>query len=351
MTPSTIAYYGVDDARTTREIVHTLRLQAGPQEERFAVVLHRVDSPPLTLVLDGPGTLGPRKLLGATVASPAPLWPGPDQCPVAQPIDEIDAWDLTLPPGASSTLTLTQPANLIRVPTQPLVFRRVWTLSPILTDDTRGTLAQPINAESPTPLLAGLAAAAIDLRVGITGTGPVIGYSNELTAPIKPGLTLTGWRSPVGSSIPVRLWVFDPGKTLPRLLAQVLPGADGRFTYRWLPPQPGTYELYGDWPGQPGLVEATRSPCHGPLIHMLAPPKLSAAAAAQKAASSLRRTFGRSYRHATNKTITCRRQSPTGFACAYRFTVRHRHTGTILVSTDSGTIKSMVHRTTPTPRS
>jgi len=259
-TPSTITYFGPRDPRTTRAVVHRLRLEAGPQDEHLSVSTFERG-----LSIEGPGVIGERGL-GSGHGDDFGF-PGRDGCPGRADPFVAETVEVTLPANTQSTISATEKLDLQRAPTSDSGFEFSWTVAPYT---GQGLAPYPIKVSSvrePPFALAGIAGSELLLRAGRRGSADTIGDRQTLRVKPRSRLTLRGTITPARAGERITLWHLVPGIKRVKRLARVTVGPDGRFVYRrWRPVKVGRHELLATYAGVPGQVEATRSPCGGPQV-------------------------------------------------------------------------------------
>ncbi len=264
-TPSTITYYGAQDPRTTRTVVHRLHLQAGPQGEHLSVQVFERG-----LSIEGPGMIGERSSGGGHGDDFG--FPGRDGCPGQATPFSSETVEVTLPANTMSTLSVTSELGLRRAPTNADAFARSWLVGsyPVGRPLPNGTYTYAFDfhaVREPPFALAGIAGSELLLRAGRRGSADTIGDRQTLRVKPRSRLTLRGTITPARAGERITLWHLAPGIKRVKRLARVTVGPDGRFVYRrWRPVKVGRHELLATYAGVPGQVEATRSPCGGPQV-------------------------------------------------------------------------------------
>ena len=258
--PADITYWGRGDPRTTRQVVHTLAVQAGPEGERL--VVSTSSASPVTLT--GPGQLVPFGGLSSARAEGERL-AGRDACPPrTTTLGASVLYRLELPPGASSVLHYTDELSLTAAPRDPAPFTAGWSLR---AQDDADAGPPPLHIGEDPPRLLGILATALTLRAGRTGSGEAIDDRESIQVRARTDMTLSGTLSYArrGEGIVVR--AFAPGVRGTVLIGTARVDRHGRFLLRhWRPRRAGLWELFATYAGRPGSVERTRSPCSGPRV-------------------------------------------------------------------------------------
>lgn len=270
-TPSTIAYYGAHDSRTTRTVVHRLRLQAGPEGEHLFVETFERG-----LSIEGPGVIGERSL-GRGHADDFGF-PGRDGCPGQAAPFSSETVEVTLPANTTSTLSATSQLDLQRAPLNADAFDLSWDFGsyPVGRPLPNGTYSYPPDfhvVREPPFAFVGLAGSDLVLRAGRRGAAKTIGARQVLSVKPRSRITLRGSITPARPGKPITIWHLAPGVKRVQRLAVVPADPRGRFVYRgFRPARAGRHELYASYAGVRGRTEATRSPCGGPQVLVRRPP-------------------------------------------------------------------------------
>jgi hypothetical protein len=269
LSPSTIAYYGPNDQRTTRTVQSRLTVTAGPQDERVIVEETHMRVGEGDPVVEGVATLtaiSASTLVGDDFGSP-----GRDGCRPGGYALTTSRYELALPANSTSTIVFTRPLSRTSAPHGVAEFTTGFVLAPTPAAGERERLVGEIVVTTPPPVLAGLVGARLVLRAGRSGAGvaKTIGAREGLAVKAGAALTLSGYLDRARGGERVTIWAYAPRTTTPRRLAVVRVGRNGRFMYRpWRPSAAGTWELYASWPGRAGTVERVRSGCGGPQVHV-----------------------------------------------------------------------------------
>ncbi|HEV7808163.1 MAG TPA: hypothetical protein VGO80_20290 [Solirubrobacteraceae bacterium] len=267
--PASIAYYGPDDPRTTRELEQRLHLRAAAVDEHLVLSVSLDDGPwsPGAATIEGGGTLGAPKLRSAISATSVTSGRGGCQSPTSS--GRTLSFDLLLPAGTSSTISFSGPLRLGRAPAGASAFVQRWELARAADGPTAGSSAPPpyeLAVRSPSVTLAGVRAASVTLRVGPTGSARAVDDGERLVVRARRRLTVSGHVSGAQHGDSVMIWRFSPGTTVAKPLARVHVDRHERFRHSWRPRRRGPWDLYATYAGHPGLLEAARSPCGGPRV-------------------------------------------------------------------------------------
>jgi hypothetical protein len=127
--PSSVAYHGADDPRTTRALEQRLHLAAAV-DEHLVLTASLEEGPwsPGAATIEGCGTLGAPQLSSAISATS--LTGGRGGCPSPTASAQTLQFDLLLPAGTSSTISLSGPLRLARAPADASVFVQRWEVAP-----------------------------------------------------------------------------------------------------------------------------------------------------------------------------------------------------------------------------
>lgn len=278
-----MVFYGREDPRTTRQLTHRLVLENGPEAERWLLDLPidsgnspllgqfaRFEGPP-RLTVSGDAVLGPAvevSAISSTNQDPL-LHSGRDRCPTPVAVRRVWRHELTVYPNTTSTIGLVRRLALTHAPPSGSLYQQNWDLTPVRSDGLPEHAAHA-RVEGVVPVPAGLEPARLSLRVRLTGTSRRVAAGERLTARAGSRLVVTGSLSPVERGRRVTLWRHAPGQSRARRLATARVDRRGDFVYRnWRPRAVGRWELYATFPGTPGVVERTRSPCGGPKVDVV----------------------------------------------------------------------------------
>lgn len=256
---ATVSYWGAGDPRTTREITHRLIVHSGQAAEQLTVQVEHGGG----LILDGPGTL----TLATVISSVSFKAPDPGRRDVCVPPhngSSASSYRLTLASQSTTTLRYTQTLELQAAPRDAGVFSAFWRIS---VDGDRAV--PPVRLRDTAPRLIGIRPSTLGLTA-VTTTGR---DATSFAVPSGAAITIRGTLFPGRRGDHVVVWAYGPGDTAPAPLATVNVNRHGRFALlSWRPRLPGPYELFARYAGRPGALEATRSPCPGPLVQVTVRP-------------------------------------------------------------------------------
>jgi hypothetical protein len=267
--PDTVAYFGADDPRTTREIEQQLVVRAGPTDEHLELRLHIDEAPRLSagpLRIEGGGRFGARG--PASAASSVSQTGGRGGCETPAAFSKELRYELLLPARSRTTISYTGKLLLARAAASPAVYVQRWQLAPMPAVASSATPPGTVTISSAPVKLTGLQAASVKLRVGVAGSGRSIDEGDRLVVRSRTRLRVGGWVGGAREGDAVTIWAFAPGAITALPLARVRIDRRGRFAYAWRPVRRGTWDLYATYSGREGRVEPARSPCGGPRVRV-----------------------------------------------------------------------------------
>lgn len=263
-----VAWWAPQDPRDTSALTHTLVLASDlAQDEQLQI------QAPDVLTLTGGGSASPVGATSSFGPVRAPDRARRDRCSDAPRQASTRLTLLTLPAGATATLTYTQHLSLAHPVAAPMDVTGWWWISrpgPVVDPGLRVTAPPPVLV-GVRPSLVTLSATAMRPRQAPavrkagarTPRGPVV------TARASTLVVLSGRVTPAAAGDRVQLMAWVPGRPRPVALGSAVIDRAGRYALRtFRPSTPGDYEPYAAYSGHPGRLEASRSGCPGPFLQI-----------------------------------------------------------------------------------